>query len=67
MCDCIAEMNTILAENNGGLVTTLFANPERVCVEVYQLKTGRGTKKPPRVLATFCPMCGAHYPQPQEA
>lgn len=60
-CACISEMNAMLAKHNGALVTTLFGNPERTCVEVYQLKTGRGTKKPPKALASFCPFCGQKY------
>lgn len=60
-CTCISEMNAKLAEHNGALVTTMFSNPVRTCVEVYQVKTGRGTKKPPKALASYCPFCGAQY------
>lgn len=62
-CDCIADMNAKLGEHNGGVVATMFGSPRKVCVEVYQLKTGRGTKKPPRVVASFCPFCGVFYAQ----
>lgn len=61
MCECVKEMNDMLADHNGGIVTTLFPAPDRACVEVYSLKTFRGSKKPPKVLATFCPFCGERY------
>lgn len=61
MCNCIKLMDAQLADHNGALVTTFLADPPVCVVEVYQLKTGRGQKKPPKVLASFCPMCGEKY------
>lgn len=62
-CTCIAEMNARLADHNGGLVCTLFGSPQRVAVEVYQLETGRGKKRPPKAIASYCPFCGTSYDQ----
>lgn len=67
MCDCIKTMDEQLAPLNGALVTTFLANPAVCVLEVYQLKTGRGQKKPPKVLASFCPMCGVKYERKAEA
>lgn len=61
MCNCIAEMNAKLQEHNGGIVHTMFLHPARAVVEVYRLKTGRGTRRPPKVIASFCPFCGDEY------
>ncbi len=66
-CTCISEMNAKLDDHNGALVTTMFGKPERTCVEVYQVKTGRGTKKPPKALASFCPFCGQKYAEEDQA
>ena len=61
MCDCIKEMNDLLKDRNGVLVTTLFGT-SKCCLWVDREKTGRGTKKPPAVIASYCPMCGEKYP-----
>lgn len=61
MCNCIAEMNGKLAEHNGGIVCTMFGKPPRAAIEVYQLETGRGKKRPPKAIASFCPFCGEKY------
>ena len=61
MCNCIADFNAQMEPHNGGLVTTMFGKPERCCVETYPLKTGRGVKKPPKAIASFCPFCGEEY------
>lgn len=61
MCSCIAEMNERLKEHNGGIVCTMFGSPSRAVVEVYQLETGRGKKRPPKAIASFCPFCGEKY------
>jgi hypothetical protein len=60
MCDCINQMNEKLAAHNAALVTTMFGQPERVCVETYKVDSKVRGFRPPKVLASYCPFCGEH-------
>lgn len=63
MCDCSTNMNVELAKSNGRLATGFFLDNRKMkvlppMIAVEQIEAGRGKKKPPAVLATFCPFCG---------
>lgn len=61
MCDCVTDLNARLkAEHNGILITTLFGSPTRCTVGVDKLDT-KVRKRPPVVIASFCPFCGEAY------
>jgi hypothetical protein len=57
-CSCIGEIDETLKPYGHALVTTMFGEP-KVCIETYRER--KGAKKPPKVLASFCPFCGAKY------
>lgn len=64
MCNCATEINAELAQRNGRLVNGFSLGKGEmeffpVMIEVEKMNT-RG-KKPPRVLASFCPFCGEKY------
>lgn len=60
MCDCITNANNLFREHNTALVTTMFANPERVVLATQKVNDKvRG--KPKYVIATCCPFCGERY------
>lgn len=59
-CNCIDKMDELLKPHGVALLTTILQAPYRVCIETYRPEARRG-KKPPRVLATFCPFCGERY------
>lgn len=67
MCDCIAKFDEKLAEHNAALVTTLFAQPARVCIETYKIDEKKRGFRPPKAMASFCPFCGESYSKPTEA
>lgn len=65
-CNCLSEMDGALKAGgyNAAIVCTLMSAPSRAVIETYKPKTGRGAgKKPPVVIATFCPFCGVKYPE----
>jgi len=59
MCNCISEVNKMLAERNAQLVIPIFG-PQRPFVETDKIETKK-RGKPPRMFATFCPFCGEKY------
>lgn len=63
-CDCIDKVNKALAPHNGelDLVYQLFKGRSLTQIATMPVKTGRGTKKPPLLTATYCPFCGEKYP-----
>lgn len=68
MCECATQMNNLLAEKNGKLVQGFSYTSGQgridlipVFVEVEKVDTKK--KKPPAVVASFCPFCGAEYPR----
>lgn len=69
-CDCISEMDELLAEHNTRLaVQFLFrerGSVARPVVASERVQTGRGTKKPVTVVPNFCPFCGLKYPSKRE-
>ena len=64
MCECRDQINGILKDKNGRLAFGFtFGNGNMALspplIEVEKIES-RG-KKPPTVLATFCPFCGTKY------
>jgi hypothetical protein len=64
-CDCIKQVNADLAQHNCAIVTTLFGKP-RAFVETYVIKPKRGFRAP-KMRASYCPFCGAKYPESGDA
>ncbi len=61
MCDCINQMDALLAEKNTGVVFTMFGKPPRMLVATYQRERGRGKPKETALIAAYCPCCGEKY------
>ncbi len=61
-CDCVSAMNERLAEHNAALVTTLFGEP-KCAISTTKLRDVR-SKRPPIVMASYCPFCGTKYGLP---
>ena len=64
MCDCVRKMNEALAGRNGKITQgfsyqdgELRLLPTFVCVEKIESRK----KKPPSIIASFCPFCGEKY------
>lgn len=60
MCECIKEVNKLLADHNAELVLPLFGN-QRPFVQTAKVETSK-RGKPPLMQATFCPFCDEQYP-----
>ena len=62
MCDCITDVNRLLAEHNGRLVCTYNLTSGRDYPKLEVEKADRkNRKKPPLMIPTFCPFCGERY------
>lgn len=59
MCECIAEINALLARHNTAIVANPIG-PARACVSTHQIDAGRDFA-PPALMATYCPFCGDSY------
>lgn len=59
-CACISDVSNMLRERNAALVTTMFANPERVVMSTYKIDSKKRGKTP-SMIATYCPFCGERY------
>lgn len=66
-CNCIATVNEAMAPMNGALVTRFTADPGGLLQTVMLTvdKVAPRGKKPPGLLAKFCPICGAAYTPPE--
>lgn len=70
MCNCISKVNKLLSEHNSviNLVDTIDMTTgrltARMTIPVRRLDH-RKRKEAMRVFATYCPMCGEKYPEPQ--
>lgn len=59
-CTCIKDLNEKLAEHNAVLVTTILGMPSVAVIGTVKLDSKK-RGKPPVMLASFCPFCGAAY------
>lgn len=62
-CDCIEQFNKILKPKNARIeqAFSCFPKVELTGALISVEKLGRG-KRPPLVVASFCPFCGTKYP-----
>lgn len=64
MCGCREQINDRLKERNGRLAFGFTFNDNTMALSAPMIEVekivARG-KKPPTVLATFCPFCGTRY------
>jgi len=56
-CACVSEVNNHLRGHNSALITTMFAQPERVVITTTKVND-RQRGKPVPMIATYCPFCG---------
>ena len=60
MCDCIAEIDGMLANSGARLSFTTFSKPpKRPMIRTETID--RCGKRPPLILANHCPWCGEKY------
>lgn len=59
-CNCIKRMTKLLEPHNAQLAVNLF-DPTYTLVETWRIAKGRGTKKPPIIVASYCPFCGKKH------
>lgn len=59
-CKCFSTMNEKLKPYNAQLAGNLF-DYRYTLVETWRIEKGRGTKKPPIVVASYCPFCGKKH------
>jgi hypothetical protein len=70
VCNCVTKVNKLLTEHNTvlDLVDTIDMKTgrleARMTVPVRRLDPKK-RKGAMRVFATYCPMCGKQYPEPQ--
>lgn len=60
-CDCIQEVNAMLAERNTRLTLPIMLGADqtpRLMIVTEQIEGGRGKKKACGMFASFCPFCG---------
>jgi hypothetical protein len=66
-CTCIAKIDEVFAPLNGRLGTRFTADAtgmKQTAILVVERVNPRG-KKPPGLLAKFCPICGTAYEPPE--
>jgi len=59
-CDCLSGANAKLAEHNAEIVVTWWP-VTRPVIETQKVDSKK-RGKPPLMVATYCPFCGAKYP-----
>lgn len=62
MCDCIADVNKLLADHNGRLVCTynLMSGRDYPKLTVEKIES-RKRGSAPLMIPSFCPFCGEPY------
>lgn len=67
MCECVKNVNEMLAERNTRLKEALVMRPVKgkdyLFIETEQIETGRGKAKATSMFASFCPFCGEKHPE----
>lgn len=66
-CTCIEKVDEAMAPMNGRLATRFTFDPSGIGQTVLLTveKVAPRGKKPPGLLAKFCPICGAAYTPPE--
>jgi hypothetical protein len=66
MCDCMELVDKDLAQHGVQLNSNILSEPRRAILQTIPLTPKPGEKRrrrrPPVVLATYCPFCGTKYP-----
>ena len=65
-CGCIDKVNAALHAQGNALVVSLRivgGDFEARAIVSTEAKDGPSRKKFPRLIASFCPFCGAEYPE----
>lgn len=64
-CNCVADFNERLKNYNTRIIEGLIRIDDswvtRPMIASEQIETGRGKKKPAKVVPSFCPFCGNPY------
>lgn len=63
MCECLEQVNRLLAPRNLVLVTDWYTG-KRLTVATRAHKESKRKTEP--VIAVFCPFCGQKYPREKE-
>lgn len=61
MCECHVNMNAVLKEHNAELMSNMLSKDFRAVISTYKVEEKKRTKKPPYILASYCPFCGEKY------
>jgi hypothetical protein len=61
-CACIGQVNERLLPHNAIVVETFYP-VARPVIETTKLDSKARSKRPPLVIASFCPFCGVKYPE----
>ena len=62
MCDCIDDVDKVLAEHNGRLDLTINLSTGRAWPTLLvEKKDPKVRKRPPTMVPTHCPFCGEKY------
>lgn len=66
ICNCIEEINTLLADRNSKLATTIRFGSKPgepsvlVTIQCDKINT-RAKGRPPAIVPSFCPFCGISF------
>jgi hypothetical protein len=66
-CDCIANADEYLKPKGQCVNATMFVGPRRIVMPLLRTDKWEIDKRrslPTHMIATFCPMCGKKYPEP---
>ncbi len=69
MCNCIVEIDAMLAERNTRIMIPITFSADHSNIPMIvteQIETGRGKRKAIGMFATFCPFCGQKYGEVEE-
>lgn len=66
-CNCLQDMNKLLAEHNGRVCETIMWSTGDVRPTLMIEKIKPRGKQPPAALPSFCPFCGVAYKNKEAA